>query len=401
MKRVAAFFLIFSILLLCAACQAPSEDPQEAPQNTQPPLSGLPDSDIQNPSTHTENLYAISVPTSSQQTRSDDGTVVFEYVEPVMYLTVPDMDVADKIIIDFLTRIDNARSEADSLHAQALSDYDGDAEWIPYTYQLNYSPTRLDQGVLSLVGEALLFNGGPHSDRNLVSANYDMLTGDVLTLGSILYHLDTKDDLCRIVIEKLDALRDTTYLYDYYSEAVTDHFNQDESHLECFYFTEDALCFYFAPYELAPYSSGIITVSIPYSELTGIIGDQFFPAEQQVTVGNVSAHLFSEVDLEQYQQFAELTTDPNGEKIIISTDGIIQNVRIHSGIWNEDGTSFLTQSTLFCANALSSTDAIMLETDIPDVLPELMLTFKSNGTVFSYYIFQSGKDGSIILEPTN
>lgn len=397
MKRVTAFVLFICTILFCAGCQAPAEDLQNSISDPSSPGATIADADVQNPSVYFENLYAISVPLATEQIRAQDGALVFEYIEPVMYLTVPDNEVARKIIVDFLTRIDSSRSAAESVHMQALNDYNKDTDWIPYTYRIHYNPMRMDPGVLSLLGEVNTFSGGSHPDRTFVSASYDMMTGDTLTLGSILYHVDTKDDLCQLVIDKLDVLSNTTHLYDYYAEAAEDYFNQDESHMESFYFTEDSLCFYFAPYEIAPYSSGIIIVSIPYTELTGIIGDQFFPAEAQVTTGNVEAHLFSDVDLEQYQQFAELTTEVGGEKIIISTDGIIQNVTIHNGIWNADGTLFAVESTLFYANALSSTDAIMLETVVPDSLPALMLTYQSNGKAYSYYISRDPANGAILL----
>ncbi len=365
--------------------QSPTEEPTFGP--TDPNVHYTP-----------ENLFCISVTISSERLLSDYHTPIFDFSYQTIYLTVPDAEVADKVIIDFLRRMDDARQDAAIVQAQAQADYFPSEQWIPYAYQVRYNPTRVDQGVLSLFGEMIRFSGGSHSDKTYASANYDMLTGDVLTLGSILYHLDAKESLVALINRKLDEMSATTYLYSYYQEAVSDFFDQDESYLECFYFTGDGLTFYFAPYVIAPYASGVIEVNIPYAELTGIIGDQFFPAAQQKTVGEVQAHLFSDADVNRYDHFAELIADEGGEKIILETTGVIHNVRIYSGHWNIEATQYYKDGIIFAANVLDSMDAIMVQTNIPDVLPTLLLTYESNDQTYGYYIFQSGQDGSIILE---
>ncbi len=394
MRKIIAIFSCLAILIFAVGCeQSPIYDDGET-LKPNPDVSTQPTGD---PLEIAENLHYVSMPISRVDASTEDYTTIFEYTYQTMVLTVPDVDVAKRIIVDFQTRMYEYHANAESLYEQARLDYTGASNWVPYNYRVLFSPTRIDQGVLSLCGEKVQYSGTSHSSRIALSASYDMVTGDVLTLGSILYHLDSKDELCNLVLNKLNEIRDSAALYENYEDTVRAAFDGDESINEAFYFTTTGLCFYFAPYEIAPYSSGTVIVSIPYEQLTGIIGDQFFPVERQRSSGYIEAHLFSEDDYAQYEQFAEITTDAGGEKILLYTAGVVNNISIRSGTWNEEGTSFITESIIFMANVLNPTDAIVLETYIPDADPNLLLTYESGGTTYNRFITQSGEDSSIIL----
>jgi hypothetical protein len=88
----------------------------------------------------------------------------------------------------------------------------------------------------------------------------------------------SKEDFITIILEKLSQIAEESDLFQGYEDGVRSRLGGDENLYEDFYFTSTGLCFYFAPYEIAPYASGIITVEIPYSELTGLIYDGYFLA---------------------------------------------------------------------------------------------------------------------------
>lgn len=397
MKRFTTAIMLCALIICLVGCNLPEivTEPSEA-LPTSPSVPSEPDPTV--PSVWKENLYAVSMPLVTEYTSDDEYNTLFEYTYQNMYLTMPDVDVADKIIVDYLKRLDSDHLRAEQVHMQAIEDFPDAEQWQPYTYQVTYNTARIDQGVLSLFCETSSYAGGQRSDRSYCAANYDMLSGDILTLGSILYHLDSKQALCQLINSHLEEMKSTTALYSYYEEAVEEYFQQDESTFEDFYFTKNGLCFFFAPYEIAPYASGMITVELPYAELTGIIGDQFFPAERPLSDGSIFAELLTEEHLDQFRQFTELTTDDGGEQIVLYTDSILQDVQIRSGYWNEEGTAFYTTAVVYAANVLTGTDAIILETFIPDVMPILLLSFDFRGQTFSYFIDQSGMDGSIILQ---
>jgi hypothetical protein len=97
---------------------------------------------------------------------------------------------------------------------------------------------------------------------------------------------------------------------------------------ESWFFSENGLCFYFDPYDIASYASGIIIAEIPYEKLAGIMADEFFPAEPEATDGTITVTPKSDADLSQVSQIAELILDPEAESYILMTDTAVQNLSI-------------------------------------------------------------------------
>lgn len=382
MKKSICALLAAVMLLAITGCQ-----PSEAPiPNTSE--SQIPEDDL-----FSGPALSVSVPITTDTYLSDDSTVLLEYSHQHMRLTLPDQAVADRITVDFLNRIDSNHQNMEAMLEMAKSAYTAGSNWTPYQYEVSYSPTRIDQGILSLFGTIVNYTGGLHPERIIVAANYDMLTGEALTLGSILTHVNKKDTLCRNVI---DALSDSDYmysLYEGYEEIIYERFDQDESVDEDFYFTRTGLCFYFAPYEIAPYASGLIATEIPYEKLTGIIDDAFFPPETNLSSGTLKA----QTGTPSFEHISELIIDHDGTEIYLSADAAIYDVKIKVGTWSEDGLYFTPQKTLFATTGIGPNDAILLQTKIPDVLPNLMVSYHAPQGEVSYYISQSGENGEILL----
>ena len=136
-----------------------------------------------------------------------------------MQLHIADQNIADRITLDFLTRVDRTRANADIVAQQAKDSYDGNTGWLPYKYHIYYSPTRIDHGIVSLFGTRTTYTGGLHPDQSGLSVSYDIANGEYLTLGSILNHVDNKEDICELVLEKLESLDFQYSLFDGYEEV--------------------------------------------------------------------------------------------------------------------------------------------------------------------------------------
>lgn len=319
-------------------------------------------------------MSAVSVPTVTEVTAAEDGTEVFRYVYQNMALVVPDQEVADNVIIDFLNRVDKSLIPADDIRQQALSAYTGPENWVPYLYTLTYSPTRIDQGVLSLYGTNIIYSGSSHPTYNCVSVNYDLITGSTLTLGSILQHADKLTTLEGRILDALDAISVEKQLRKDYIDTVHTRFAGEESYDEDWFLTPTGLCFYFPPYEIAPYSSGIIVVEIPYNQLVGVISDAYFPAEHDATSGNILIQPIQEAEITKFTQIGELIlTNNGGEKLLLSTDSFIQNPRI-TVAFPTTGETY----TAFASQYLTPGDAIMIETTVEN-LANLSLLYEENG----------------------
>ena len=286
-----------------------------------------------------------------------------------MSLVMQDPEIADKVIIDYLNRMDATRKVAEDAAQSAKNAYNGKANWTPYLYHVTYSPTRIDHGVLSFFGANVLYTGGFHPDRTCVSVSYDMMTGDVLTLASIMSASAKTDDFCQLVLEGLKEMREGDFLFEDYETAVKQRFMTDTSRDEGFYFTQTGLCFYFSPYEIAPYSSGVISVEIPYEKLGGLIYDAYFPAERDRAQGSIRIAHFENVDLTAFSQIAEVIEDKDGKMYFGFTDESVQDVRI---IVSDTSGSF----TIFAAYELSPGDAFMIQTK-KETLQSMVISYKS------------------------
>ena len=387
MKKIYVIIICICIVLILLPFLNFQQSAPVAPDPSEPPATQVDPDDV----------IAVAVPVATENKYASNGTLIFQYMYQHMYLTMPDQAIADKIIVDFLNRVDKSRSTAESLALQAEKAYSGAGDWSNYMYQTTYSPTRIDKGILSLLGTNISVYGGPHPELTHLAANYDMLTGEVLTIGSILYHIDKSPALCDLLIEALSSIEKEKYLYPGYAENVKANFIGNESNYERFYFTTEGICFFFSPYEIAPYISGLVSVEIPYAKLTGILADAYFPEELEMATGDISAEYFSQEALDQFSQFSEVVLDKDGTKILLHASNKIHNVRVETGYWTLDGNTFVADQTVFAAAALCQYDAIMLQSIIPDAMPTLRITFDSLGKVVSYYITQD--NGKLLLLP--
>ncbi len=356
MKKIFCFILCLILFLTGCAQQAPAptDTTAAAAADTTRIADILPQQ---------EAMYAVSVPTVSEATKAEDGTVIFSYTYQSMILTLPDPDVAGKIVDDFRAKIKSGTDSANEILSYATDRYDGSSEWTPYLFSITYSPTRMDQGVLSLFGNRVTYSGASHPERLSMSASYDLVTGDVLTLGSIMSAQATTEDFCNLVLEALQTVQAEKQLYSGYESTVKQRFSRDESQDHDWYFSTEGLCFYFIPYEIAPYSSGVITVEIPYEKLAGLLYDGYFPAEWETASGTIHATGLDETDITQFSQIAELVLDPDGQMVFLHTDGLLWDVRIEYGAWDTSNTVFTPVYTALFSGTLSPGDAIMLQSN--------------------------------------
>lgn len=402
MKRKLSLLLILCVIMQIMGCSLPSPSPPitSAP-STQPPTITTEETSIPvitettPPDTPQIPLVSISLPVITESATAENGTVIFNYVFQNISLITQDADVASLIIVDFLNRVDSTRAIAENIYMQAEAAYTGQQEWIPYLCMLSYRPTRIDTGILSMLGTQVSHYGSPHPETVYHSLNYDMVTGGVLSLGDILPDTTSIDALLDLVLQILDAQQETLYLYENYEQTVRSSFSGN-SLQNSWYFSPSGLCIFFAPYEIAPYSSGVITAVIPYDALTGIIDDRYFPAESETAYGTMFTGDFLQTDLNTINKFSELVLDTEGDKVLLYTDHMVRNIRIETGIWSSSGSFYTPEHTVYCASALVAGDALMLEASFTDTLPQLLLTYETDNATVSRFILKD-ETGKIVL----
>lgn len=321
------------------------------------------------------DLIAVCVPATTEDTVADDGTVLFQYTYQHMSLVLDKPDVADKIILDFLNRVDSTKDSAAATETSAKSAYIANQNWTPYLYHITYSPMRIDHKVLSLFGNNVVYTGTTHPERTCVSASYDIQTGDVLTLASIMKKDAAVKSFCDLVLAGLAEMAEGDYLYENYKDTVRHRFEADPAYDENWYFTQTGLCFYFAPYEIAPYASGVISVEIPYEKLTTLVHEAYQPEVRNQVTGKITAAPFKNEDATKFQNSADAIVSNPGEMYTLQTDSAVQDVRI---ILSDKASNY----TVFAAFGLSSGDGIIVQTN--DALRQKMkLTYKSGNETVS------------------
>ena len=244
---------------------------------------------------------------------------------------------------------------------------------MPYFYGFTYNPQRIDQKVLSFYGDKVKFTGAAHPERSRKGVSYDLTTGDVLTLASVMTTQATTEDFCKLVLDALAERAEGDFLREGYSEDVKRRFTADPTQDENWYFTTAGLCFYFDPYEIAPYTSGVITAEIPYEKLNGLLQPDYLPAVRAAATGKVTISAFTSDLAENFTHTAELVMDPEGKMYLVHTEGSVQDIRI---TFTDGDESY----TVFAANSLSDGEAIMVQA-MEDVAKNLQLSYSSDGKI--------------------
>ena len=324
-----------------------------SPESTAPTeLSTLPPETM--PSVQELTTSAIVLSQQTEYSRNENGVVYFSYSYPNVRLFLGDESIGEAVTLDLLNRIESTRSKAESVREDASNVTDA-----TYFYNVSYTPRRIDGGILSISAVTTGFSGAAHPYSTCTGITYDLTTGKALTLGDLLTDRCTPDVLCRLVVDALGE-QDTGTLYSDYSLSVEDRFSGNYTADTRWYLSKVGLCFLFEPYEVGPYSSGIVTAVIPYGQLYGYLEDAWFPPEQIFSAGHMMIDLASDGTLEGYNALVEAHLEPNGDAYVIHTDGLIYDLTIRT--IGTNGT------VLFAADRLTPGTAIVLRTGSPGSL---------------------------------
>ena len=166
MKKILSILLALTLLAGCTAAQesVPTETTVPTPQESVAIQEEVlvPTETEPTPVADQLPMVAVSIPLNTNTVYAEDGSAIFRRTSQSMQLTMRDPDVADKIILDFLNRVDSHTATADGVQQAAEAAYTGDTGWNTYFYDLIYDPMRVDHSVLSLYGEIVSYSGGNH-----------------------------------------------------------------------------------------------------------------------------------------------------------------------------------------------------------------------------------------------
>ena len=328
-------------------------------------------------------MVSVVMPMQNEVYETEDGNILLNYNTQYMILPISEQEIADKITIEFLNRIEETAATKDSILASAKNAYANANNWIPYQYTVTYSPKRIDTGVLSLLGCDVSYLGA-HIDKIYHSVNYSMTTGHNLSLPNIITSNSHIETLCNLVIDTLSKSEDQFSLHDDYRETVNQYFNDGIN--DAWFFSAKGLCFFFSPYDIAPYSAGVVIAEIPYQVLTGILKDEYFPAEQANAPGTIMIKEYTQENLESFSMVSELNLTDNHNKFLFCTDKAIHDIVISVGSVATSGM-FIEECSIYALSNLTVNDAIEVFADLSG----------TNALQISYYSGDKHYNETVIL----
>lgn len=150
------------------------------------------------------------------------------------------------------------------IHAVHAAKYDTENKKTDqsYFYLTDVSVKYNHDEKISIIYSDYLYTGGAHGMPESINYNFDLRTGKLLHLNSIITNKKQMNNLKTSLSQSLQAKYDAGE--NVFQEAISD-FNIDNT--TTFYFYNKGIVIRFEPYEVAPYSEGTIDIKVPYTTI--------------------------------------------------------------------------------------------------------------------------------------
>lgn len=395
MKKLFILLLAVCILLSLGGCGNETKEPTVP--NTEPtyhaPQTDPPGTTPAEPEAgEGEGPVAVSLCHSYQEELSSAGELIYYFQQQTVTAELFENQKAQEKLTqnlkDFYGAIELA---AQTGRTWALDAYDENISWETCFTSVNTRVGRTDSRVISLVTEIVEFAGGAHPSVTVVCQTYDTATGEPM---GILDLMDAEGlaTLEAAVLAELGEHPNANWFFDDYTEAVSQRFDPHSPDSVLWYLTDKGIVYPFAPYEIAPYSKGTVTVCVPYEALRDVMGAEYAYVEPTVQEIALTADISSNIE-EDFSRTFQVVTDKEGERI--SLYGFKDSaVRISVGFFDIRDNVFQEEYTLFSGWNLGESDCVEIVTYIPDAIPNIRIEVDGSHVL---YLSQSGEDGSILL----
>ena len=256
---------------------------------------------------------------------------------------------------------------------------------------------RCDENVLSLRYYDYVNLGGVHGSYAYRSYNFDTVSGELLTLENIA--TDSQAFKSFLKSYMIDAVANSEELQQRMAGFVdAEGMPSKEDALGALVrdgswcMDNKGLLIVSDLYELGSYAAGTMEFLVPYSVLEAYVKPEYMPEERAETAS------FAVVPVEALSESSREIIDmvkvhDDGQGVYLVSDGIARNVRITKGVYSEQ---FYETSQLWYCSIMDNC-AVQLVTRIPEGMPDLKISYADQNGEHSFYVSQSGVDGSIIL----
>lgn len=328
----------------------------------------------------------VSYGFEDEELKSDDGTTYYRQSLGTATVSSKDERAAERINSSLAELY--VRFGADAEYTRRVAEDQPDGEQIALSYYCAPSVTRCDTRVLSAVFDVSQDIGGIHADSTRTSRSYNADNGSLLTLADIAKNEEQLKTFIKNYVIGLAAGDDykeggVSILFDDFESTIKDLVDAGAN----WYFSDGGLVFYANPYDIAPYSRGVLLFDIPYSALEEFIDEGFMPVEYEGENGMLLADDGDKLDRSSLNILGTVTVDEDGQSVVLSAEETVYNVKIYT-----------SGRMLWQRNYLTTGEGVEVKSFIPDAQPSIAVSYElADGTEIVRGIFQSGKDGSILL----
>lgn len=133
---------------------------------------------------------------------------------------------------------------------------------------------RADSKVVSILYKGHAYEGGAHGFTYYYGENYDTKTGELLKLEDVVLN---PDELPTAVKEQLDLHWDPLYFYE--DLDLNQHFKENMDSI-AWLMDYHGITFYFNPYEIAPYASGIQVVTVAFEDYPELFAESYIKGSE-------------------------------------------------------------------------------------------------------------------------
>ena len=273
-RKFTVFLLCASLLMCLAACGSTTE-----PSSNEAPVEVPSDNDdgdeevfildgpgeIYEPEPEVLPIGTMVGAYTDYDWSDDTQTGILSYAEVALTDSYAELYPAlSQALSDaFRARAEEMRNSYDAMMENVALDMESGTFYGPYRMTEAASVRRADSSVTSILISGYFYGGGAHGTPYYAALNFNSQTGETLKLSDIV---DDGAFLGQLVQAQLEEeYRDVNF----YASA-EDYFTDLDSDAIVWTLDRSGLTIWFGVYELAPYSEGSLSVTIPFAGNDGL-----------------------------------------------------------------------------------------------------------------------------------
>ena len=404
MKKLLSLFLSLTMCLLLFGCSGIPSLPTEqsdaggntapavtVPSETEPSGSDAQDAELL-PEEAGQGQIMIKIDNSNMEyyyAPDGSGQLILSYICEKPSVEIEGNDYASDTINNFFNDLDEEYYTGENrgrgnvfgpgFNLMLQKAYDNFQKSIDYKIDIRLDlvfshyvdVVRCDNRVISFVFTDYLFEGSGSGEYYKYALSFDTFSGEIID-----------------ITEGRDATRIRRTVNRNVAEF--EELSYDKG---CWYLDNDGLSFLVRNEEDGSGSS-YKTVTVPYSAFNGVEA-AYMSVTGKYRTGSVSIddHVPANSTLPILDR---IDADPEGQDCFLTVEGTVYDFKLINVQYSNYEEIFYSKDMYWMTNYISDS-IIQLALDIPDGMPNMMVSYKSDGIEYNRFITQSGKDGTLLL----